>query len=67
MPEAEKARLIRDRLQKQVSSTFHGTWVAGLIAAQADQGQGLMGVAPEATLLPIRVFDLEGSTPHSAL
>jgi len=67
LPEAEKARLIRDRLQKQVSSTFHGTWAAGLIAAQADQGQGLMGVAPEATLLPIRVFDLEGNTTTARL
>jgi Subtilase family len=33
----------------------HGTHVAGIIAAAAD-GQGMYGVAPGATLLPVKVF-----------
>ena len=39
-----------------VSDTWgHGTHVAGIIAASAD-GQGMQGVAPGATLLPVKVF-----------
>lgn len=39
-----------------VSDTWgHGTHVAGIIAASAD-GQGMQGVAPGASLLPVKVF-----------
>ncbi|KGM14940.1 hypothetical protein N867_13985, partial [Actinotalea fermentans ATCC 43279 = JCM 9966 = DSM 3133] len=34
----------------------HGTAVAGIIAARPVAGSGLVGLAPEATILPIRVF-----------
>ena len=34
----------------------HGTFVAGLIAAQED-GQGLMGAAPMAKIIPLKCFD----------
>jgi subtilisin family serine protease len=33
---------------------MHGTAVAGIIVAKADNGIGIVGVAPEATLLPLR-------------
>ena len=33
---------------------LHGTAVAGIIAAKADSGIGIVGVAPDATLLPLR-------------
>ena len=32
----------------------HGTFVAGILAAQAQQGTGFVGVAPGVTILPIR-------------
>ena len=35
----------------------HGTHVAGLVAARTDDGTGVAGVAPRATLLAIRAID----------
>lgn len=38
----------------------HGTMVAGIAAAAADNGIGIAGVAPGARIMPIRVLDDEG-------
>jgi subtilisin family serine protease len=38
----------------------HGTHVSGTILARADNGIGIAGVAPQATLLPLRVLDAGG-------
>ncbi|WP_078849156.1 type VII secretion-associated serine protease mycosin [Streptomyces sp. NRRL F-4428] len=38
----------------------HGTKVAGLIAARPQQGTGFVGLAPEATVIPIRQNDGQG-------
>src|SRR4051794_12504858 len=39
---------------------WHGVGVAGVIAARTDNGIGSAGMAPEATILPVRVCNDEG-------
>ncbi|MCK6526288.1 S8 family peptidase [Myxococcota bacterium] len=39
----------------------HGTHVAGTIAQASDNGLGVVGVAPDVTLLPVKVLDRYGS------
>ncbi|HUP83457.1 MAG TPA: S8 family serine peptidase [Candidatus Limnocylindria bacterium] len=43
-----------------VDNNFHGTHVAGIIAARRN-GIGVVGVAPNVTLIPIKVCDANGS------
>jgi serine protease len=38
----------------------HGTHVAGTIAESTDNGEGVAGLAPEATIMPIKVLDEYG-------
>jgi serine protease len=39
----------------------HGTHVAGIAGAMTDNGIGVAGVAPDASIMPVRVLDEEGS------
>ena len=45
----------------------HGTHVAGTIAAESNNGQGVAGVMWQATLLPMKVCDETGSCPSDAI
>lgn len=40
----------------------HGTHVAGIAAGLVHQGLGFTGIAPDALILPIRVFNAEGAS-----
>ncbi|MGH3071831.1 MAG: S8 family serine peptidase [Gaiellaceae bacterium] len=48
-----------------VDNQFHGTHVAGTIAARAN-GEGFVGVAPNVTLVPVKVCDSSGLCYASA-
>lgn len=45
----------------------HGTKVAGIIAARPREGTGFVGLAPEATIIPVRQNDEKGSGKASTL
>ena len=38
----------------------HGTHVGGIIAAEGNNSEGIIGVAPDASILPVKVLDDEG-------
>lgn len=46
---------------------FHGTHVAGIVAAQANNNLGIVGVAPNVTLVPVKVCDASGFCYVSAV
>jgi serine protease len=50
----------RDDDPFDLDSNRHGSHVAGIVAAQADNGEGIAGVAYEATILPLRVLGPNG-------
>jgi len=50
-----------------VDNGFHGTHVAGTVAAQANNGRGIVGVAPDVTLVPVKVCDSTGYCYASAV
>ena len=43
----------------------HGCGVAGIIAANVDDGAGMAGIAPNAMILPLRVLDAQGVGTYS--
>jgi serine protease len=45
----------------------HGTHVAGIIAANSNNGYGCAGIAPDCQLMPVKVLGPDGSGPTSKL
>lgn len=64
---AKVAALIRRFVLSEVSGEFHGTWVSGVVAAKPGGSGGAVGVAPNAKILPVRVFGLGGEISGDAL
>ena len=52
---------------KESTSDWHGTHVAGIALAAADNGVGIAGIAPEAKLLPVRVMGKCGGTDRDLI
>ena len=63
--EADVAIGVRYQLLGNTVGEFHGTQVSGVIAARPSEGRGLVGVAPNAKILPVRISPLGGG-PSSA-
>jgi len=51
-----------DRSLGDGSSSFHGTHVAGTVAAATNNNSGVAGVAWQSSIMPIRVLGREGGT-----
>ncbi len=49
----------------ETQSNFHGTHVAGTIAAATGNGAGVAGVAPDAKVLPVKIFGAPSTTASS--
>ncbi len=64
---AKVATLIRRIVLNAISSEFHGTWVAGVVAANPQISGGVVGVAPNAKILPVRFFGLGGEIAADGL
>jgi len=45
----------------------HGTRMSGIVAATRGNGIGVVGVAPDAEILPVKVLDDQGYGPYSAV
>ncbi len=48
--------------QRPGGSSFHGTHVAGTIAAETNDGKGVAGVSWAARIMPLRVLGVNGAT-----
>ncbi|NER80438.1 MAG: S8 family serine peptidase [Leptolyngbya sp. SIO1D8] len=64
--EAEIASRLRNQFFLATIGEFHGTLVSGVIAAQPNEGTGLVGVAPNAKILPARISMLGARGPSAA-
>lgn len=53
-----------DRANPDGTSSFHGTHVAGTIAALTNNGMGVAGVAFNAKIMPLRVLGRDGGTDY---
>ncbi|NJR52423.1 MAG: S8 family serine peptidase [Leptolyngbyaceae cyanobacterium CSU_1_3] len=61
------AIILRNYVRSEIAAEFHGTWSSGVIAARPNNQNGVVGVAPEAKILPVRVFGLGGEITSASL
>jgi type VII secretion-associated serine protease mycosin len=54
-------KLERGNAHGTTDTVGHGTRVAGIIAARPAKGTGFVGLAPEATIIPVKQNDAEGN------
>ena len=45
----------------------HGTRMSGIVAAALNNGEGIVGVAPNSPILPVKVLGSDGKGPYSAI
>ncbi|MFE2045898.1 type VII secretion-associated serine protease mycosin [Streptomyces sp. NPDC059477] len=65
--EADEEKLDWGAANGTTDTVGHGTRVAGIIAARPADGTGFVGLAPEATIIPIKQNDAEGNGTASTL
>ncbi|WP_262059215.1 type VII secretion-associated serine protease mycosin [Streptomyces sp. STR69] len=67
-PKNSKGEAIdRGNSQGTTDTVGHGTRVAGIIAARPAKGTGFVGLAPDATIIPIKQNDAEGDGTAATL
>ena len=54
-------RNVMDPFSAPQDDNGHGTMTAGIVAARTNNGRGVVGVAPSAKVMPIKVLDSNGS------
>ncbi|MEM9541426.1 MAG: S8 family serine peptidase [Cyanobacteria bacterium P01_E01_bin.42] len=59
--EAKIAEQIRQYILDRTAGNFHGTMVAGVIAASPEGSEGVIGIAPNAKILPVRSGGVSGT------
>ncbi|MEV6756505.1 type VII secretion-associated serine protease mycosin [Streptomyces sp. NPDC051214] len=60
LKDANGDKIERGKENGTTDTVGHGTRVAGIIAARPTKGTGFVGLAPDATLIPIQQNDAEG-------
>ncbi|MEU3920165.1 type VII secretion-associated serine protease mycosin [Streptomyces sp. NPDC029004] len=62
LPEKDKKgdKIERGKADGTTDTVGHGTKIAGIIAARPAKGTGFVGLAPDATIIPIKQNDAEG-------
>jgi subtilisin family serine protease len=58
--DASTSRYVENGVVGYAPVGVHGSHVAGIAAAVGNNGKGIIGVAPEANIIPVRVLDLRG-------
>ncbi|MET7681545.1 type VII secretion-associated serine protease mycosin [Streptomyces sp. NPDC005423] len=60
-------KIDRGNARGTTDTVGHGTRVAGIIAARAAKGTGFVGLAPDATIIPVKQNDAEGDGTAATL